>query len=280
MNDPETKPRGPGLRHDLFVVIFEAETSAGKAFDIVLLLVILASILIVMLESVAQVSLQYGDALRVAEWVVTIVFTVEYILRIYCCEHPRRYIFSFYGIIDFISVIPTYLSLFIVGPQYLVVVRSIRLLRVFRVMKLAPYLGEAEVLKTALHASRAKITVFLTAVLAIVVIIGALMHIVEGPENGFTSIPKSMYWAIVTLTTVGYGDIAPQTIVGQLLAALLMTCGYGIIAIPTGIVSVELAQAKSGKKLRACPKCSFKEEDIEAIYCRKCGTKWDMNHPA
>ena len=266
----ENKPKEPGLRRWLFEVIFEADTTAGKTFDIALLLTILFSILVVMLESVDSYETTHGEMLRRAEWIVTVLFTLEYVLRIYCCDRPKDYVFGFYGLIDLLAVIPTYLSLLLVGTQYLVVIRTIRLLRVFRILKMSRYIGEANVLLNALKASQPKITVFLVSVVSAVVIVGALMHLIEGPENGFTSIPRSMYWAVVTLTTVGYGDIAPQTIPGQLLATVLMIFGYGIIAVPTGIVSVELSKAQDRSE-RRCGECNFAERDAEARFCRRCG---------
>ena len=265
------KPKDSGIRNTLFEVIFEADTPAGKAFDVVLLFLILFSILVVTLESVADLQARYGELFRIIEWGVTAVFTLEYLLRIYCCAAPRKYIFSFFGLIDLFSVLPTYIGLFFVGTHYLVVIRTIRLLRVFRVLKMTRYMGEANVLMAALRASQPKITVFLGTVVSIVVIVGALMHLIEGPENGFTSIPRSMYWAVVTLTTVGYGNVAPQTVLGQGVAAMLMIFGYGIIAVPTGIVSAELTRAKAGDTSRKCAACKHVEDDSQAKFCRKCG---------
>ena len=265
------KPKDSGIRNTLFEIIFEAETPAGKAFDVLLLFLIFFSILVVTLESVSDLNDRYGELFRIIEWCVTAVFTLEYLLRIYCCASPRKYIFSFFGIIDLFSVLPTYIGLFFVGTHYLVVIRTIRLLRVFRVLKMTRYMGEANVLMAALRASQPKITVFLGTVVSIVVIVGALMHLIEGPENGFTSIPRSMYWAVVTLTTVGYGNVAPQTVLGQSVAAMLMIFGYGIIAVPTGIVSAELTRAKAGESSRKCASCSNVEDDSQAKFCRKCG---------
>ncbi|WP_245706028.1 ion transporter [Catalinimonas alkaloidigena] len=228
----------------LHEIIFESDTPAGKAFDVVLLILILFSILIVMLESVDSVARRHGEMLRLVEWIVTLLFTIEYGLRILSAGRASRYLFSFFGIIDLLSILPTYLSLVIVGSQYLLVIRGLRLLRVFRVLKLSRYMGEAQILTLALRQSVAKITVFIGTVVILVIIMGAAMYLIEGPENGFRNIPISIYWAVVTLTTVGYGDIAPQTTAGQLLATLLMIMGYGIIAVPTGIVSVELNKAE------------------------------------
>ncbi|MEX0596508.1 MAG: ion transporter [Candidatus Paceibacterota bacterium] len=233
------------LKNKLFEIIFEAETPTGKKFDIVLLWVILISVGFAMLETVPSMNQKFGSLFYVLEWIFTIIFTIEYGLRIYCIKFPKHYIFSFFGMIDLLSIIPTYLSFLFPGSQSLIIIRSIRLLRIFRILKLARYLGEAHVLMTALKASRIKVTVFIGAVAIIVLIVGALMYLIEGPPNGFTSVPISAYWAIVTVTTVGFGDITPQTPLGQMLASFLMILGYGFIAIPTGIVSVELANAQN-----------------------------------
>ena len=260
-------------RRRLFIVIFGTDTPAGRRFDIALLWAIMLSILTVMLESVDFIRHEYGNWLRLAEWVFTIVFTIEYLVRIISIRKPWYYITSFYGIIDYVSIIPTYLSLFLVGGQYLLVIRGLRLLRVFRVLKLSRYMGEASTLSSALKASRHKIAVFLWAVFTIVMIMGTIMYLVEGGENGFTSIPKSIYWAIVTLTTVGYGDIAPQTPIGQVLASVIMILGYSIIAVPTGIVTAELTQAKiTNRLIQDCEKCGFDNHAPDALYCKKCGT--------
>ncbi len=260
-------------RRRLFVVIFGTDTHAGRKFDVVLLWAIMLSILTVMLESVDYVRHEYGNWLRIAEWTFTVVFTIEYIARIISIRRPWYYITSFYGIIDFISVIPTYLSLFLVGGQYLLVIRGLRLLRIFRILKLTRYMGEASILTSALKSSRHKIAVFLWAVFTIVIIMGTIMYLVEDGENGFTSIPKSIYWAIVTLTTVGYGDITPQTAVGQVLASMIMILGYAIIAVPTGIVTAEMTQAKiTNRLIQNCHKCGLDNHAQDAVYCKKCGT--------
>jgi len=238
-------PTNLSTKEKLYHIIFESDTPPGKAFDVALLVAIVLSIITVMLESVSSISQHYGSTIRTMEWLFTIIFTIEYLLRIYCAPKRKAYILSFYGIVDLISIIPTYLSLVVVGTQYVLMIRSLRLLRVFRVLKLYHFLGEAEVLGKALRQSAAKITVFLGTVVTLIFIVGSLMYLIEGPENGFTSIPVSIYWAIVTLTTVGYGDIAPQTIAGQTLASVVMILGYGIIAVPTGIVSVEISKADS-----------------------------------
>ena len=262
-------------KRKLYVIIYEADTFWGKTFDVVLLIAIVLSILAVMLETVESIDRQYGNILNVFEWGLTVVFTVEYILRIIIVSKPKKYIFSFYGIIDFLSIIPSYLGLFVSGAQAMLILRSVRLLRVFRVFKLVRFLGEASYLLNALRASRVKILVFLGGVFIMVVILGSVMYVVEGREHGFTSIPRSIYWAVVTLTTVGYGDIAPQTVVGQALATFIMILGYGIIAVPTGIVSVEMNKqtGKPSTKTRACPHCSKEGHSDDADYCKYCGGK-------
>ncbi|MDO1449139.1 ion transporter [Rhodocytophaga aerolata] len=262
-------------RNRLYEIIFEADTPAGRRFDIALLIAILLSIVVVMLESVSSIQANYGDWLRTLEWFFTFLFTAEYLARLIAVRNPRRYIFSFLGIIDFLAIIPTYLSIVFVGSQYLLVIRTIRLLRIFRILKLSRYLGEATVLTTALKASRHKIVVFLLTVVSIVIIAGTLMYLVEGPENGFTSIPISIYWSIVTLTTVGYGDIAPKTVLGQALASFIMITGYGIIAVPTGIVTSELSKIsyKSTVSTQTCPNCLAQDHDTGSAYCKHCGTR-------
>jgi voltage-gated potassium channel len=276
---PESnKPTGTDWRVKMYDVIFESDTPSGKAFDIVLLIAIFTSVIAVMLESVEIWQIEHGKLLRAIEWVFTILFTIEYVLRIACVQSKRKYIFSFFGLVDLIAIIPTYISLFFPGTQYLLVVRALRLLRVFRVLKLVRHVGEAEVLMEALRASRPKITVFLWAVMTIVIIVGTLMYLIEGKDSGFTSIPVSIYWAIVTRTTVGYGDIAPQSTLGQALAVCIMILGYGIIAVPTGIVSVEISQVgKSKKPKHVCPECAHAGHDQGAFYCNRCGTKLEKN---
>ena len=231
-----------GLKKKLYDIIFKADTPAGKAFDIGLLIAILLSVGVVLIESVEQYSQNYGRLFIYAEWAFTLLFTAEYIIRILISPKRRKYIFSFFGIIDLLSILPAYLSLVFTGVHSLIILRSFRLLRVFRIFKLARFIGEASQLSKALSASRPKIIVFLVTVGIIVVIMGTIMYLVEGAENGFTSIPKSIYWAIVTLTTVGYGDVAPSTVLGQSLASIIMIMGYGIIAVPTGIVTAEMAK--------------------------------------
>ena len=255
----------------LHEVIFEADTPAGRGFDVGLLIAILVSVVAVMLESVADLRREYGGVLRAVEWIITVAFTVEYALRLVAVDHPWRYARSFFGIVDLLAIAPTYLALVVPEAHSLLVIRSIRLLRVFRILKLGHFLGEAQQLLTALRASRRKITVFLGGIVTSVVIVGTLMYVIEGEEHGFTSIPTSMYWAVVTMTTVGYGDIAPRTPLGQLLAALLMILGYAIIAVPTGIVSVELAHAGRAISRQACPACGADGHDVDATHCKYCG---------
>lgn len=255
-------------------IIFESDTWAGKAFDVVLIGLILASVATVMLESVEPVRAEHGPRLRALEWVFTILFTAEYVLRLRCVVRPADYARSFFGVVDLLSIVPTYLSVLLPGAQALLVIRTLRILRVFRVLKLATYVDESEALMRALVATRRKIAVFLFAVLTAVSIFGALMYLVEGPENGFTSIPRGIYWAIVTLTTVGYGDVSPQTDLGQAIAAMIMILGYGIIAVPTGIVTAELTHANQGSPVsgQACRHCSAGGHLPDAIHCRRCGS--------
>ncbi|APG27525.1 ion transporter [Syntrophotalea acetylenivorans] len=269
----EPPPRRNHWRMKLHEVIFEADTPAGKAFDVLLILSILASVVAVMLDSMGAVRLEYGRLLYLIEWFFTLLFSVEYILRLVCVGRPSKYATSFYGVVDLLAIIPTYLSLVLPGSQYLLVIRLLRILRIFRILKLVPYLGEARLLMQALRASGRKIAVFLFTVLTLVVIFGSLMYVIESSESGFTSIPRSIYWAIVTLTTVGYGDISPQTVLGQTLASLVMILGYSIIAVPTGIVTVEMSHA-FGRKIstQACPECSAEGHDDDARYCKFCGS--------
>ena len=261
-------------RHRLYDIIFEAETREGRLFDVFLIFLIISSILVVALDSVVTMKLDYGGWFYGLEWLFTVLFTIEYAARILCFQRPLRYIFSFYGMIDLLSIMPTYLSLFIGGTHSFAVIRALRLLRVFRVLKLVHFVKQQEILYSALRDSQAKITVFILAILPLVLIIGTVMYLVEGHEAGFTSIPRSMYWAIVTMTTVGYGDIAPQTVLGQFLASIVMVLGYGILAVPTGIVSVHLSHAmlKSKTNTEVCPSCALEGHDKEASFCRRCGS--------
>ncbi|MDA0748112.1 MAG: ion transporter [bacterium] len=263
-----------GRRRKLQQIIFEADTPTGKYFDILLMVSILLSVVTVMLDSVRPIRVLHGEILLYAEWAFTLLFTVEYLLRLTCIGRPVRYAISFFGIVDLLAILPTYLSLVLPGSQYFLVIRILRVLRIFRVLKLASYLGEAKALTQALHASRRKITVFLFTMLTLATILGSLMYVVEGEANGFTSIPRSIYWAIVTLTTVGYGDISPQTAQGQFLAAIIMIMGYGIIAVPTGIVTVELSRAaRTETSTQACPQCSAEGHDSDATFCNHCGAR-------
>lgn len=264
-------------RERLYVVIFEADTPAGRSFDILLILAILASVGAVMLESVPSIRSEYGPTLRLVEWSFTILFTVEYVLRLISARYVLRYARSFFGLVDLLAIMPTYLAAAIPGAQYFLVIRMLRVLRVFRVLKLAKYMDQANILTTALRNSRQKIEIFVVTVISLVVILGSLMYFIEGEENGFTSIPTSVYWAIVTLTTVGYGDLAPQTPIGQALASIIMIMGYGIIAVPTGIVTTELVRAdreRAGMAAgtrRFCPVCGSTGHAADAAFCRYCG---------
>jgi len=262
-------------RERLHEIIFEADTPLGRAFDVALLWAIVLSVITVMLESVSEVRETHGAALAASEWFFTILFTIEYVLRLVSVRKPLGYAGSFFGVVDLVSILPTYLSLLIPGAQSLLVIRSLRLLRVFRVLKLAHFVGEAKILRAALRSSMPKITVFLWTVLTVVVIVGTLMYMIEGKESGFDNIPLSIYWAIVTMTTVGYGDIAPVSVLGRALAAVLMIMGYGVIAVPTGIVSVELSQAarKTRVTTQSCPVCSAEGHDEDAAHCKYCGAK-------
>jgi voltage-gated potassium channel len=260
-------------REKLWLIIFEAETPAGKAFDVALLVAILVSVAAVLLESINWIRLHYGAALRATEWIFTILFTVEYVIRLLCVRRPVRYALSFFGVIDLLAIIPTYLSIFLPGSQSLLTIRALRLLRVFRVLKLTRFLGQANMLTDALTASRHKVTVFLGTVFILVVILGSAMYLIEGEDAGFTSIPHSIYWAIVTLTTVGYGDISPQTALGKTVAAAAMILGYSIIAVPTGIVTAELVHGHRGDLVttRTCPSCLTTGHARRARYCYDCG---------
>jgi voltage-gated potassium channel len=263
----------PGLKRRLHEIIFEADTPAGRAFDVALLVLIVLSIVAVALESVEDVRARIGGALIAIEWAVTVLFTIEYAMRLASVERPSVYARSFFGVVDLLAILPSYLGLVLPGAQSLIVIRVLRLLRVFRVLKLVRYLTEEQILMNALRASRRKILVFVLGVLSICLIAGTLVYLVEGPERGFTSIPRGIYWAVVTLTTVGYGDLAPRTVVGQLLAVALMIGGYGIIAVPTGIVGVEVARASlQPASTQSCPQCLLEAHDADARYCKRCGT--------
>ena len=274
MTSSHVRPASAPWRTRLHEVIFEADTRAGRVFDVVLLWSILLSVLVVMLDSVPSIRATHGKALYAAEWFFTAAFSVEYILRLVSVRRPLLYATSFFGLVDLLAIVPTYISLFVPGAHYLLVIRILRVVRIFRILKLGEHLHEADLLLTALRASRRKISVFLTTVLALVVIIGSLMYVIEGEANGFTSIPTSIYWAIVTLTTVGYGDLSPQTALGKALASAVMIIGYGILAVPTGIVTVEIARAaRKPITTQACPACGSQGHDADAVYCKYCSAR-------
>lgn len=264
------QPAAPAWKRWVYEVIFESDTPAGKAFDVALLFAICVSVLVVVLESVKSIRMEHAVLLRDLEWGFTALFAVEYIARLLCVRRPLVYARSFYGLVDLVAVLPSFISLF-TAANYVMAIRILRLLRVFRVLKLAHFLQETETLVDALRASRRKVLVFVFAVLALVTVMGTLMYLVEGEAHGFNSIPHSIYWAIVTLTTVGYGDITPQTNLGRFVASCIMILGYGIIAVPTGIFSLELQQASRARNARACPECGTTELDPEARFCRRCG---------
>ncbi len=274
----QQKSRNELIKQRINIIIHGVNTPAGKLFDVILLGVILLSVLLVMLESVEQLDRKYHTFLIVSEWIITIVFSLEYILRIYSSRKPWKYITSFYGIIDLISILPMYLSFFIAGSKILSVVRALRLLRLFRILNLVQFTGQASQLRLAINASRTKIIVFIYFVFIISILLGAVMYAVEGAEGGFTSIPISIYWCIVTLTTVGYGDITPITTLGKIIASFIMILGYGIIAVPTGIVTAELAGNRKPKILPdSCQKCGTRDHRITAEFCYKCGNNLEPN---
>ncbi len=272
MSGMQNKKHDDALRKTAYKVIFHTDTKPGKLFDIILLITIFVSVLVVMLDSVKEIRRDYIDFLYAAEWVITIVFTIEYIVRIIVHPHPRRYIFSFYGIIDLLAALPTYLALVLAGTHYLAVIRALRLFRVFRILKLSKFTDAGSAIASALKNSRSRIGVFLYSIFIIVIVIGSLMYLIEGPEHGFTSIPRSIYWAVVTLTTVGYGDISPGTNLGQFIASLIMILGYSIIAVPTGIVSAEIAKMNKSHQ-KKCSGCGNSDHDDDADYCKNCGEK-------
>lgn len=289
-NDTKKKEYNP-TREKIFEIIFEADTPMGKWFDILLIIAIIASVFIVMLESVNTINDRLGHLFRILEWIFTAFFTIEYIMRLYVVHHPRKYALSFFGLVDLLSILPSYLSFFFAGTQSLMVIRAIRLLRVFRIFKLANYSKDGKHILSALNASKRKIFVFLMFVMLLVIIFGSVMYLIEGSQPGspFDSIPRSIYWAIVTLTTVGYGDISPTTSFGQFLAAIVMLLGYAVIAVPTGIVSSEMTKEnKKGKKKKGkdkkrqhehqyntqvCSECLFDDHEDDAHFCKKCGTE-------
>lgn len=262
------------LKERLHQIIYEAETTEGKTFDIILIIAILLSVLTVMFDSTQEASKEYKTIIYFAEYFFTILFTVEYILRIYCIKKPTSYIFSFYGIVDLIAILPTYLMFFLPGAQFLSTIRILRVIRIFRVLKLATYLKESSVLMQAILASKRKITVFLFFIVILITFLGSLIYVIEGPNNGFSSIPQCIYWAIVTITTVGYGDLVPVTALGKAFASLFMIIGYGIIAVPTGIVTTEISKAiLRQENTICCPNCAKEGHDLNAGYCSRCGHK-------
>ena len=264
-----------GWRLKLYNIIFEAETPAGRRFDLALLVLILLSVAVVFADSVQELRDQYGNQFKLLEWAFTLIFTVEYIIRLLCVRQPLRYATSFFGIVDLLALLPTYLALLLPEAHVLIDVRVLRLLRIFRVFKLTAYMTEYSSLGQALRASRRKITVFLTAVLMIVLVMGTLMYVVEGPSNGFESIPTAVYWAITTMTTVGFGDITPKTDMGRFIASVMMLLGWGTLAVPTGIVTAEMASQRGAAPqvptTRTCPECLSEGHLPEAHYCLHCG---------
>lgn len=270
------EPAASPLRERLWRIIFLSDTRAGRAFDVALLWLIGASVLVVMLESVDSLQTQYRSTFQILEWLFTLLFTAEYVVRLWVVRRPMRYAFSFFGVVDFLSIVPTYLELLFAGSHYLMIMRVLRLLRMFRVLKMAHHIGEAGVLMNALVASRAKISVFLFSVLALVCVEGTVMYLLEHSVNpGFHNIPQSIYWAIVTITTVGYGDVAPTTILGKMMASVIMLTGFAIIAVPTGVMSAELGREMSRQRrsLRRCAECGWDDHDTRARHCQQCGTK-------
>lgn len=269
------------LREKLYIVIFGTDTPAGKRFDVILLIVILFSVFMAIIESVPYVRLRFQKIIKIIEWSITAAFTIEYILRIYCSPNRKKYIFSFYGIIDLLAILPSFISVFIKGTHYLTIIRSLRLLRIFRIFKLTQFLNESSFLAYSLKTGLHKILVFMYFVIIMVIILGSLMYVIEGNVNpSFSDIPKSIYWAVVTITTVGYGDITPITVPGQLLATTVMLLGYAIIAVPTGILSTEMIKNHRKSFHRSCPFCENKIHDKDAAYCKICGTPLPPPPPA
>lgn len=272
------QPPSDTLRGEVYDVVFESHTAKGKAFDVALLITILVSVLVVMIDSVPSIHFRYKKEFYILEWIFTIIFSIEYILRLWSVDNRKGYAFSLYGLIDLIAILPTYFSLLIGGAQYLLVIRAIRLLRIFRILKMPLYLSEGSTLIQALYRSYRKISVFLLFIMTLVTILGSMMYLIEGGKHGFNSIPDSVYWAIVTLTTVGYGDISPATPAGKILASFIMLCGYAIIAVPTGIVTSEMTLMKGeDRDKRKCEKCSKSTTDRSATYCSNCGAELPTN---
>ncbi len=263
-----------GWRARWFHIIFGHDDAPGRLFDVVLIVVILSSIVVAVLDTVVDLNVRFETAFYVLEWIFTIAFTLEYLMRLAVVARPRRYALSFFGIIDLLTVLPTYLSLFIAGSQYLLVIRAVRILRIFRILKMTRYVGEADLLWASLRRARYKIFIFVSIIVTLVLIFGALMYVIEGPQNGYTSIPRAMYWAIVTMTTVGFGDITPHTTLGQMLTSLIMLVGYSIIAVPTGIFAAELAAGvREARHHTVCPGCQLEDHHPDAQYCRRCGAE-------
>ena len=270
------KPGG-GWRLKLFRIVFESDTPAGRLFDAIVIVAIVASVIAVIADSMASVSSRHGAALNVIEWLFTVLFTIEYLARLACIERPLRYMRSFFGIVDLAAVLPTYIAIFFPEAAVLLDVRILRLVRVFRIFKLTRYLAEFRLLGRAMANSMRKILVFLSIVVMVVLVVATLMYVIEGPENGFTSIPKSIYWALSTITTVGYGDIVPRTELGRALAGLVMLIGWGILAVPTGIVTAEMTVQSLGRtRMLVCPACGAGGHDADASFCRRCGTKLEV----
>lgn len=262
----------PSLKERVYIIIFEADTPAGKLFDVLLFMAIMISVALTMMQSVGPLRESHGTLLFGLNMTFTGLFTIEYMLRLWCAQHAVRYARSFFGVVDLLSILPVYLSWLIPGSRFLDVVKVLRMLRIFRVLKMTQYVGDADLLMNALNSSRRKIGIFLVAVMTIVVILGSLMYVIEGEANGFTSIPRSVYWAIVTLTTVGYGDISPQTNLGQALAAMIMIIGYSIIAVPTGIITAQLGlETAQRRNARTCKACGHNQHDADAKFCKQCG---------
>ncbi|MGF1763935.1 ion transporter [Aliivibrio kagoshimensis] len=262
------------LKHQLYTVIFGTHTQAGKAFDILLIVIILASQLTLILESISHVRQQYGDVLRLLEYSFTAVFTVEYLLRLYCSPKPTAYARSFYGVIDLLAILPTYLAIFFPSASFLAIIRLLRVMRIFRILKLVRYLQDSNILMRSLLMSKRKIIIFFSTVAILVSVFGSMMFVIEGPDNGFTSIPQSIYWAIVTITTVGYGDLVPHTHLGKAVASLTMLLGYSILAVPTGIITAELSHEMSAhRQLVKCPNCTRSGHEDDSHYCKHCGSE-------
>lgn len=264
------------IRKRLYEIIFESDTRAGRIFDEVLIIVILFTIFLVMMESVGSIRMKYLSVLKILEWMITGLFTIEYLTRIWVTDKPGRYIFSFYGLVDLCAIIPTYLGIFIPGGQNLIVIRILRVLRVFRILKLSRYTRAGRLIIGAIWYNKERISVFIVFVFVLAIIIGTIMYLIEGEANGFTDIPTSIYWAVVTLTTVGYGDLVPSTGLGQFLSSLVMILGYSIIAVPAGMVTAKLLGSKGNLNTQVCSNCMFDKHDDDALFCKKCGNSLDI----